>query len=213
MIAIRLETRLLIVGGLAAWLLTVGAGLTMLWVYADTPGPPAAAAATWPARASVARQTRTPVLLLFLHPHCPCSRATIGELARLLAGAQAPPATYAFFYRPADAEAGWERTDLWDSAAAIPGVHVISDERGAQARVFGAFVSGQTLLYSAAGSLTFSGGITEARGHEGDNPGRTALTSLLTGERADRAQTPVFGCYLHAEADAIPGSATEPERQ
>jgi hypothetical protein len=112
-IATRPGTRPLIVAGLAAWLLAVGAGLSILWAYAGTPGPPATAAATWPAAASVARDTRTPVLLLFLHPHCPCSRATVGELARLLAGAQAPVATYAFFYRPADAEAGWERTDLW----------------------------------------------------------------------------------------------------
>jgi hypothetical protein len=207
-IATRLSTRLLIVAGLAAWLLAVGAGLSMLSAYAGTPGPPATAAATWPAAASVARDTRTPVLLLFLHPHCPCSRATVGELARLLAVAQAPVATYAFFYRPADAEAGWERTDLWDSAAAIPGVHVISDERGAQARMFGAFVSGQALLYSASGSLLFSGGITGARGHEGDNPGRTVLTSMLTGQRTAPAHTPVFGCYLHGEADLVPGSPT-----
>jgi hypothetical protein len=99
-----------------------------------------------------------------------------------------------------------------DSAAAIPGVHVISDERGAQARMFGALVSGQTLLYSATGSLLFSGGITGARGHEGDNPGRTVLTSMLTGQRADTVHTPVFGCYLHGEADLIPISPTPPEQ-
>ncbi len=204
--------RLLIVAGLAAWVLTIGAGLAILWAYADTPGRPAAADATWPAGASIARNTHTPVLLLFLHPRCPCSRATIGELARLLAGARTPVATYALFYRPSDAEPGWERTDLWDSAAAIPGVHVMSDERGRQARVFGAFVSGQTLLYGATGSLLFSGGITGARGHEGDNPGRTAVTSMLAGERTDILRTPVFGCYLHAESDMIPSSPTHAER-
>jgi hypothetical protein len=202
----------LLLAGLAVWLLTIGKGLAMLWAYADTPGPPATADATWPAAASIAHDTGTPVLLLFLHPHCPCSRATIGELARLLARAHGPVTTYALFYRPAGAEAGWERTDLWDSAAAIPGVHVMSDERGAQARAFGAFVSGQALLYSAAGSLLFSGGITGARGHEGDNPGRTALTSMLSAERTDTNRTPVFGCYLHAEADLIPSSAAYTER-
>ena len=102
---------------------------------------------------------------------------------------------------PSDAVAGWERTDLWDSAAAIPGVHVMTDEGGAQARVFGALVSGQTLLYGATGSLLFSGGITGARGHEGDNPGRTALTSILDWRPAGPIRTPVFGCYLYAEAD------------
>ena len=95
MTATRRGARLLIAAGLAAWLLTIGAGLAMLRAYAETPGPPATAGATWPAEASIARVPRTPVLLLFLHPHCPCSRATIGELARLLAGAQAPVTTLA----------------------------------------------------------------------------------------------------------------------
>ena len=84
--------RLLIGAGLAAWALTIGAGLAILWAHADAPGPPATADATWPAAASVERDTRTRVLLLFLHPQCPCSRATLGELARLLAGAQTPVA-------------------------------------------------------------------------------------------------------------------------
>jgi hypothetical protein len=109
--------------------------------------------------------------------------------------------------------AGWERTDLWDSAAAIPGVHVMSDERGAQARVFGALVSGQTMLYDATGSLLFSGGITGARGHEGDNPSRTALTSMLVGQLTDPIRTPVFGCYLQAEADLAPNLPPPAEQQ
>jgi hypothetical protein len=203
---------LLIGAGLAAWMLTIGAGLTMLWAYAETPGAPATANATWPAGASFTRDARVPSLVLFLHPQCPCSRATIAELARMLADTQSPVATYAFFYRPADAVAGWERTDLWDSAAAIPGVHVMSDERGAQARVFGALVSGETMLYGATGSLLFSGGITGARGHEGDSPSRTALTSMLAGHRTDTIRTAVFGCYLHAEADLLPKSSPKAER-
>lgn len=77
----------------------------------------------------------------------------------------------------------------------------MTDVGGAQARVFGAFISGQTLLYSATGSLLFNGGITDARGHEGDNPGRTALTSILSGGKPAAIQTPVFGCYLYAESD------------
>jgi hypothetical protein len=210
-IATRYGARLLMAAGLATWLLTIGTGLGMLWAYADTPGPPATAKAMWPAGASFTRDTRGPVLVLFLHPQCPCSRATIGELARLLAGAPAPAAIYALVYRPADAEAGWERTDLWDSAAAMQGVHVMTDVGGAQARVFGAHVSGQTLLYSVTGSLLFSGGITGARGHEGDNPGRTALTSILAGETPGASRTPVFGCYLYAESDVKASGPTAEE--
>jgi hypothetical protein len=208
----RLRARVLLAAGVATWLLTVGAGMRMLWAYADTPGRRAAAKAAWPADASFARDTSGPVLVLFLHPQCPCSRATIEELARLLARAPAPAAIYALVYRPADADAGWERTDLWNSAAALRGVQVMTDVGGAQARVFGAFISGQTLLYSATGSLLFSGGITDARGHEGDNPGRAALTSILSGGTPAAKGTPVFGCYLYSESD-VKASASSSETQ
>ena len=37
----------------------------------------------WPAESTIARLTERPTLVLFLHPKCPCSRATVGELERL----------------------------------------------------------------------------------------------------------------------------------
>jgi hypothetical protein len=46
--------------------------------------------------------------------------------------------------------------------------------------------------------LIFSGGITAARAHPGDNAGRSALVALLNRAPADRAGTNVFGCPLFA---------------
>jgi hypothetical protein len=54
------------------------------------------------------------------------------------------------------------------------------------------------MLYGSEGNLLFSGGITAARGHEGDNAGRSAIISCLTKSEAERNQTPVFGCSLFA---------------
>ena len=75
-------------------------------------------------------------------------------------------------------------------------MHVLPDENGVDATVFDAATSGQTLLYDADGRLIFSGGMTGARGHSGDNAGRTALTALLTDGRSATSQTSVFGCLL-----------------
>ena len=198
--------RIWFAAGFAAWILTVGAGLTLLWAFAGTPGPAATALPRWPP-AAFARPAGTATLMVFLHPQCPCSRATLSELARLLAEVHTSPAVYAFIYRPSGAEAGWEHTDLRDAAARIPGVRVMTDEAGAQAHVFGALVSGQTLLYDGVGTLQFSGGITGARGHEGDNPGRFAVTEFLNGRQPSSARTPTFGCLLQAEAEARAGAA------
>jgi hypothetical protein len=179
------------------WLAVVGCGLGALWKYAETPGPVAAAPEVWPAGARVARDPIRPTLILFAHPRCACSRATIGELSVLMTHVQGRVATRVLFFTPSGGDADWTGSDLWSAARAIPGVTVESDENGIEAARFGSETSGQVLLYSADGRLLFKGGITAARGHAGDNAGRTALTSLLVDERSARAApTPVFGCPL-----------------
>ncbi len=45
----------------------------------------------------------------------------------------------------------------------------------------GSSTSGQVLLYDPSGRLAFSGGITAARGHVGDNAGSDAIVGLVMG--------------------------------
>jgi hypothetical protein len=85
---------------------------------------------------------------------------------------------------------------MWHQAASIPEVQVHCDEAGVEARRFGAFTSGQAFLFSCRGEMLFRGGITESRGHVGDNRGREAMVSLLRDGSVPRATTPVFGCPL-----------------
>lgn len=168
--------------------------MSSLWLYANTPGRTASPAPVWPAATGLTREVGQPSIVMFAHPRCPCSRASIGELAVLLT--KSAGRAQVVFYRPADAPAGWERTDLWESAQAIPGVRVSADPDGAEAKRFDAAVSGQTFLYDADGRLVFTGGITSARGHSGDNAGRLSVESWLrTGHLAAPA-TRVFGCFL-----------------
>ncbi len=105
---------------------------------------------------------------------------------------------YVLFLKPTGSSIDWEKTDLWRSAARIPGVNVFVDENGIEARRFQAVTSGQTALYDINGRLLFSGGITSARGHSGDNAGRSAIVSLLNTGDADRTETAVFGCPLYS---------------
>jgi hypothetical protein len=117
-------------------------------------------------------------------------------LERLLAQVPAQLNVHVVFLKPAGTPADWEKADLWQKAASIPGVTVHRDDSGIESRRFKAETSGQTLLYDAAGNLQFEGGITSARGHAGDNPGRTAVLQLLRGEPSNQVKTPVFGCAL-----------------
>jgi hypothetical protein len=67
-----------------------------------------------------------------------------------------------------------------------------------EARRFGARTSGQVVVYDPTGGLRFSGGITMARGHRGNNAGQQIVDMLVHGGRTERTTTPVFGCELEA---------------
>ncbi len=113
-----------------------------------------------------------------------------------MARAQGRLTAHVLFLEPAGCADGWAETALWRKAAAIPGVIVQRDEAGTEAQRFHAETSGHTVLYDLDGRLMFHGGITIARGHSGDNPGRDAIVALLRKQTADRFATPVFGCPL-----------------
>jgi hypothetical protein len=183
----------------------VASGVRTLIRYESTPGAVGVVANSWPA-VQVALASDRPTLVLLAHPRCPCTRASIGELARIIATSPGKVAAYVLFSKPEDAGADWEDTGLQRSAAEIPGVTVVSDPAGTEARRFGAETSGHTLLFAPDGRLLFSGGITPARGHAGDNAGADAIASILRTGTSDRAQTFVFGCSL-VGADESPAPA------
>jgi hypothetical protein len=189
------------------WAVAITFGLARLWAYEGTAGVPARPPLAWPVDTRVIRTAGLPTLVLLAHPRCPCSRATIGELAQLMTDCHGTLTVTVLMLRPAGAPAGWERTDLWDAAAAIPGVSVACDPDGAESRRFGAATSGQALLYAADGRLLFAGGITESRGHRGDNAGRSAVTTLVLGKGPTAAApsvTPVYGCPLLNDSSSCP---------
>ncbi len=187
----------------AVWLPAMAFGFRVLWKYSTTPGHAGTPPMDWPATAPVERGKRRATLVMFAHPQCDCSRATIGELAIIMAHAGGQLDADVFFYLPAREAGSWTKTDLWRSASAIPGVRVFEDRDAAVAQTFGAFTSGQTLLYNSSGRLLFKGGITAFRGHSGDNAGRTAIIALLRDEVPQNNTlpivTPVFGCSLRGE--------------
>ncbi len=156
----------------------------------------------WPVNSQVELNPSGATLVLFAHPRCPCTRATLTELQRILTHSPANVTTWVVFFRPLDAQPDWEQGNLWNAAAAIGGVHVIDDPGGALAERFHVFTSGQTLLYDSTGDLQFSGGITSARGHEGDNVGQTAIIQFLTQGSVSTHETPVFGCAIAARSQS-----------
>ena len=179
-----------------SWVVAVAVGLTVLWDYENAPGIAAEPPAHWPAGSALRHVPGVPTLVMLEHPHCPCSRASLEELDRLMAHLPGVLIAHVLFVKPPGVPADWAQTDLWRRAASIPGISLTRDDDGVEAQRFDAATSGQTVVYDGDDRLLFSGGITAARGHEGDNPGRTAILSLLASAGGEQRSTPVFGCSL-----------------
>jgi hypothetical protein len=152
--------------------------------------------ALFPRSSAVRLVSNKLTLVLFAHPHCPCTRASLHELDGLLAETQNRVSVTVVFTIPDGVPAHWEEGDLWNSAKSIPGLRVITDQGGGEADRFDIKGSGHVLLYAPSGKLLFSGGITASRGHEGDNMGRSAIVSFILEGHSPVNHTPVFGCSL-----------------
>ena len=183
------------------WFISVITGMFSLWAYSQRDGGFGELAEQWPNDSRLTpepdkgQQQLKKQLIMFVHPQCPCSRASLGELAVLMRHSQGRVLARVLFVSPQGQSSEWVRSGLWAQAERIPHVIVEIDHQGVEAGRFGAVISGATLLYDASGHLLFHGGITAARGHFGDNVGRLAIQKFVNGSDAT-AETPVFGCPL-----------------
>lgn len=183
----------------AVWAAALVLELSVLWTYDATPGLAASAPTRWPDGSRVTRALDRPTLVVMLHPRCPCSRATLEELDRLLTRLRDRVDARVVFVAPRGLAGETEDTDLWRQAARIRSVVAIRDDEAVEARRFNVFTSGQTMLYGTDGRLLFSGGITPSRGHPGDNMGVSTIVALVSGQGVASGGTPVFGCSLVPE--------------
>ena len=175
------------------WVSTVAAAFEAIRRFETTPGRAAIAPRSWPASSRIQRAEDW-TLVMLIHPHCSCSRASVKELQAIIESAPSIRPTV-LLYRPSSFKSGWEKTDVFEAASHLRRTRVIIDEDGREARLFGGFTSGQTFLYDRNGTLRFAGGITSLRGHAGINRGRTDVVDIVS-SRAARGTHPVFGCAI-----------------
>ena len=181
-----------------AWLVMVCVGMLLLIDYSSAPGTTNFNSDSWPNNSEISRGVRVPTLIMFLHPRCPCSRASLNELARLLADRHGTVAIRTVFFCPDGESEAWAQTGHWDLAARLSDDQPIVDLQGREAGRFGASTSGYVCLFSQTGKRLFGGGITSGRGHEGENLGSQAVQQLLDGTNTEPVSYPVYGCPIQS---------------
>ena len=199
-----MTSRSLLVCGVAS-LLAVFTATTALWKHDETAGEVAVAPAEWPAATRLARVAGHPTAVLFVHPLCPCTPASLEELRQVTEQMRGKLDVHVVFALPAGSDGSWRDGPVWKAAAAIPGARLRADEGAEEILRFRARTSGIVALYDAQGRLVFNGGITGALGHVGDNGGRERLLEQLLDPGAPAATWPVFGCALDADAEEAGG--------
>ena len=151
----------------------------LVWMlYECAPGQAARPPAHYP------EQGGLPRLLLFLHPRCPCSRATVNELAHLRPSIQLE---VVLTQVPEDGVISQLHTSF-------PQAELVSDPEGHRRELYQSWTSGQLIGYDAQGRLGFCGGITASRGQSGPSLGQARLLAWLQGQGPQEAV--VFGCPL-----------------
>ncbi|MBP7861142.1 hypothetical protein KA183_05625 [bacterium] len=192
------ESKLAVI--LAIWACLIGLCYYALIAYSAVSGTQVHAnhSKIWPQveTNTLARHKGRFTLVTFIHPHCPCSRASLNELNKIMTRTHNNMDCQIVFLKPSTFGTNWEKSDLWQMSSDIPNSLRISDLNGLIAKSFNASTSGQTFLYDPDDKLVFSGGVTSARGHEGDSPGGIAIENLASEKKATSRCSQVFGCPL-----------------
>jgi hypothetical protein len=191
------------------WLAVAAGGLGVLASYATATDVPGRAPSLWPAQTGLPRAGNATRVVVFLHPRCPCSSATVGELARVLARAPRGVEITLAYYAPSTEPAVWGRTALRSAGRSL-NAREFDDVDGLEARRFGAVNSGHVVAYGPDRRLRFAGGITPSRGHQGDNAGEDSLIAVLQGQAPRMAATPTYGCAIASETCPLCAGEDEP---
>ena len=185
------------------WGVTSCLGFVLLAAYHGKPGRVGSSPESWPSGSQVPLDKSVPTLLIFIHPRCPCSSASLAELARVAARCRGRFAAHLLSFRPEGHDEAWG-PDRAGTEPSTPGLARWVDVGGRDAVRFGVETSGHVLLFDPSGRRLFSGGITISRGHQGDNPVLDGLISTILGEPSGPRTSPVFGCPVLAPVPSLP---------
>lgn len=185
------------------WFVGVVVALSAVWAYKTTDNGSPGAPARWPSASAIHIAPDRANVILFAHPQCPCTKATMTELSHLAEELDGRAAIHVILVRPPGTDAGFEEGAIADRAKQLKGADVAIDQDGVEATRFRAKTSGSVVVYGSHGELLFTGGITSARGHEGRAPGFDRILALVAGKSSERHDAPTFGCALQDKVTAV----------
>ena len=139
-------------------------------------------------------------LILFYHPHCVCTRATVHNLQSVTAATNKHLNSIAIAYQPVISDPRWIHSSTSRDLKKA-GFRVFADLDGKCCRELGVYTSGHVLVYDEQGKLVFNGGVTQSRGHEGSCNACDDLVKSIENADENIFVWPVFGCAILESED------------
>lgn len=187
---------------LAVWIGACAIGMWQLALHVGEPGAVGTSPTTLPH--ALGQQLhwhgRQPLLVMAVHPQCPCVPNSFDELEAIVA-AEPKLTVRILSYEPSSKPPEWQEGALDPWLNKWPAETTLLDQDGQLAAQLGAKTSGHIVLYQPDRSLSFAGGITDARGHKGTTASRRALQRALNAPVTEPVRTSVFGCPIHTPCD------------
>jgi len=184
--------------GVTLWLGAVGAGLCALQRFSSRAGPAYLPGPAADAFLSAHRRPGRPLVVMAVHPLCPCSDASLAELGDLLARSHGTCDALLLQYQPANGLPDWPVDNAPRQLGGVT-VPVLLDRGGVIGASLGAATSGHTVFVNERGEIRFHGGLTVARDHRGRAPGQDAILENLAGGEPALTSAPVYGCTFGPE--------------
>jgi hypothetical protein len=178
------------------WCASLATAWNQLYSHAYRPAKTDRVVDLWPQDTILGASSQRFRIVIFVHPLCPCTQATLEELDESLTRIPADVAVDAVAVTTGLSADEVESSRTVESLQRMPRVTLHLDASGREQRAFGAVVSGETFAFDREGRLAFHGGLTPARGHQGDSAGQKLLEELACGRRHAPCEAPVFGCRL-----------------
>ena len=126
-----------IAAGLCVLLLLVVGAMGFLSTYKNTAGNSNDAPARWPSGSRIESEPGLPVLVMFAHPMCSCTRASLSELRALVSEFRGRFTPYVLSALPQGVGQEWMSSNLWKSAESIEGVRVMRTSRSTRRACLG----------------------------------------------------------------------------
>ncbi len=176
------------------WAVIIALGMLQFYRYETREGAKEVSNKSWPEGTSLSYSKSKFSWVMGIHPKCPCSLATVGNLERLFRYIEEPFHITALVRQ--DPLSDESKSKVVRRLSKLPQVSIFFDERGETAAKFGMLTSGDSRIYNRSGELIFAGGITINRSHEGWSPGASLILEQMSKGSKKSVELPVFGCNI-----------------